>query len=213
MSTCAETSYATDNTNTAEITVAVVIPLIMVGVVNILIVVCIIACQKSQKLNNRINVMCGTAKRYFRPTFRPHSRSLSRQARSGIHSATELTLNIESQTNDDDGEMKQNGEDKETEQRMKRQSTISQQNEAYGVIEMKQNEEDKETEQRMKRQSTISQQNEAYGIIGGVKRPTVTQQNKAYGLTNTGTPVFSTKQPDTGQESDEYSYVRFQTKS
>ena len=211
MSTCAETSDTTDNINTAEVAVAVVIPLIMVGVVNTLIVVCIIACQKSQKLNNRINVMCGTAKRYFRPTPRRHS--LSRQARSGIHSATELTLNIESQTNDDDGEMKQNGEDKETEQRMKRQSTISQQNEAYGVIEMKQNGEDKETEQRMKRQSTISQQNEAYGIIGGVKQPTVTQQNEAYGLNNTGTPVFSMKQPDTGQESDEYSYVRFQTKS
>ena len=39
--------------------------------------------------------------------------------------------------------------------------------------------------------------------------------NEAYGLTNTGAPVlvFSTKQPDTGQESDEYSYVHFQTKS
>ena len=123
--------------------------------------------------------MCGTAKRYFRPRPGPHS--LSRQARSGIHSATELTLNIESQTND--GKIKQNGEDEET-------------------------------EQRMKRQSTISQQNEAYGMIGAVKQLTVTQQNEAYGLTSTGTPVlvFSTKQPDTGQESDEYSYVRFQTK-
>ena len=181
MSTCAETSDTTD-INTAEVAVAVVIPLIMVGVVNTLIVVCIIACHKSQKLNNGINVMCGTAKRYFRPRPGPHS--LSRQACSGIHSATELTLNIESQTNDDNGKINQNGEDEET-------------------------------EQCMKRQSTISQQNEAYGIIGGIKRLTVTQQNEAYGLTSTGTPVlvFSMKQPDTGQESDEYSYVRFQTKS
>ena len=64
------------------------------------------------------------------------------------------------------------------------------------------------------KRSTISQQNEAYGVHGGVKRATVTQQNEAYGMTKTATPMaeaFNIKQPDAGQENDEYAYVRFQT--
>ena len=175
--TCVETSDITD-TNRAEIAVAVVVPLLMVVVVNTLIVICIIACHKSPKLNNQINIMCGKVMRYRKP--RPHSLS---HARSDVHSATELTLTMESQIND--GEMNQNGNGE------------SEQNVAGGI-----------------KRSTISQQNQAYGIHGGVKRSTVTQQNEAYGLTKTGTPAvtFSTKQPDTGQESDEYSYVRFQRK-
>ena len=178
MSTCTETNDAMD-TNNAEITVAVVIPLLMVAVVSTLIVVCIIVCQKSQKLNNRINIMCGKVKRYYKP--RPHSLS---HARSDVHSATELTLNMESQIYD--SEMNQIG------------SGETKQNMAGGA-----------------KRSTISQQNEAYGIHGGVKRSTVTQQNEAYGLTKTGTTALAsgnTKQPDTGQDSDEYSYVRFQTR-
>ena len=178
MSTCADTSNTTD-TNSVEIALAVVIPLLMVAVVDTLIVICIIACHKSPKLNNRIKIMCGKVIRYRKP--RPHSLS---HARSDIHSATELTLTMESQIND--GEMNQNGNHGESEQSV-----------AGGI-----------------KRSTISQQNQAYGIHGGVKRSTVTQQNEAYGLTKTGTPAlaFSTKQPDTGQESDEYSYVRFQRK-
>ena len=123
--------------------------------------------------------MCGKVMRYHKP--KPHSLS---HARSDVYSATELTLNMESQIND--GEMNQNGNHEETEQSL------------AGSV----------------KRSTISQQNQAYGIHGGVKRSTVTQQNEAYGLTKTGTPAlaFSTKQPNTGQESDEYSYVRFQRK-
>ena len=146
----------------------------MVAVINTLIVVCIAACHKSERLNNRINlvwksqeILQATASHYLLHSQRE------------VHSATELTLNMESQTN---GEMSQ-----ETEQKV-----------AGGV----------------KRESTISQQNEAYGIHGGVKCSTMTQQNEAYGLTKTEAPVlaFITKQPDTGQESDEYSYVLFQTR-
>ena len=112
---------------------------------------------------------------------------------------------------------------------VKRQSTILQQNEAYGIHEFgikqsiatQQNqnwsgEAEENIPVQVKRQSTISQQNEAYGILHefDTKWATLTQHNEAYGLTKTtGTPptvTFSSKQPDTGQESDEYSYVRFE---
>ena len=226
MSTCAETSDTMDN-DKVEIAVAVVIPLLMVGVVNTLIVVCIVACHKSPNINNRIKlkITCRKVKRYHRP--KPHSLS---HARSDVHSATELTLNMESQTND--AEMNQSGSGEAEENmpiQVKRQSTISQQNEAYGIHEFgierstatQQNQNGSgEAEEnipiQVKRQSTISQQNEAYGILHefGTKRSTLTQHNEAYGLTKTaGTPptvAFNTKQPDAGQESDEYSYVRFE---
>ena len=176
-----------------EIAVAVVIPLLMVGVVNTLIVVCIVACHKSPKINNRIKlkITCRKAKRYHRPK----PRSLS-HARSDVHSATELTLNMESQTND--AEMNQSGSGEAEENmpiQVKRQSTISQQNEAYGIHEFgierstatQQNQNGSgEAEEnipiQVKRQSTISQQNEAYGILHkfGTKRATLTQHNEAY---------------------------------
>ena len=144
---------------------AIVIPLLMAMVVNLLILICIIACYKSPKFNT-IVILCGKVKR----TTRPQDHSVTSEP-SEFHPTTELVITTESNQNSEEGGLK-------------RQSTVSIQNEAYGKLT------------GVQRQSTISQQNEAYCIST---------------INDTKIVTASTTQLDTGQEDQEYAYVRFQT--
>ena len=161
---------------------AIVVPLVAAIIVNILIVICIVVCYRTQYCKHLITNMSSycRAVRYRRP----RSQASHSNARSEVTSATELTLNLEQGT--DKKEAKGEGETEVVDKLMKRQSTISQQNEAYGIVTM------------VKRDNTISQQNMAYGVV---KSENVTTVSK-------------TDQSDTLSEKDEgdydYIHMRFQ---
>ena len=145
--------------------IAIVIPLLMAMVMNLLILICIIACYKSPKFNT-IVILCRKVKRYTKS----QDHSVTSEPFE-VHSTTEVVTTTESNQTCEEGGLQ-------------RQSTVSHQNEAYGKLT------------GVQRQKTVSQQNEAYGVCT---------------LNDIKIVTASTTQPDTGQEDQEYEYVRFQT--
>ena len=148
--------------------VAIVVPLLMAVVMNLLILICIIACYKSPKFN-QVVILCGKGKRYTRP--QDHSVT---STPFEVDPTTDVPITMESNQNSEEVGIT----------KPKRQSTVSCQNEAYGMV------------LEVQRQNTVSQQNEAYSMST---------------FNNTKIITFSTTQPDAGQEDQEYEYVRFRT--
>ena len=154
-----------------EVIVGIVVPLMMAIIVNVIMVLCIIVCYKLQYYN-AVRTLCGKVVRYRKP----QSRGSISNTRSQTQSAAELTASMEY------------GLDKiedTSNPQMKRVSTISQQNEAYGVIS------------QLSRDKTVKQDNVAYGMTTNI------MENKSASKT----------EPDTGQAGDveyEYVHMRFQ---
>lgn len=186
---------ATENpTDHTEIILSITIPITVAIVITILLVVCIIVCHKAQHHSNPVREFRGKILRYKKP-------SLDTEL-SNMNSASQLTTKMENQATDET-EYKQ----------LNRQSTVSQQNEAYGIIverqieprALQENPSDENERKLCKRQSTVSQQNEEYGVLLEVRREkTIMQQNETYSMTK------DMNQSDNGQKDNEYDYVRFQ---
>ena len=192
------TNPTVDGATTPDCTVGIVATLIVTTLIHVLIWIIIVLCLKWQqcfKFRSQVQATCGRAMKYMREPQRTNTLT-----RSDVNSSTALPTAMEMRENEYLGDT-----------RFRTQSTISQKNEAYGVVAQLNEDRNKESEeQRFKRQSTVSQQNEAYGIVEQLKKEgTGLQHNTTYEMVdNTSAVTKGEAQKESGSQNDEYDYVK-----